>query len=424
MRKAVYTALMALAFLLAACGGQTGTGGGGNTVTVRLTDPQNAFQKAYYRVENGSWTQLIFANDQATFQASNTYEVAARCETEVQFYKATRDKLSVLPILCPQKDRSNPDSDSVFITIDVSLPPKIGNISIRDGDTVAMIGASQPSQNLRATLSLYHPRGQQTVGLMVFRGDFTDYDIIPIGGKLIDLDIQERQVYLVDSAGWVPFAHRTISVTPPSGYGLGFTRPTVAFYKKGMKRPLPVGLGGLYGVFPPEMGGRYVGYAVYENTSLGRFLFAMKDTGGSDWNISLPSPWVTGQFNVNGSTFTVTYPNAQAFSLAGEGFLRDRRSDAPLLVKATFLSEGSSTTYALPDLSDRLGYHMDSNSTRNLQVVAVARDLNAYMNIYNLFFASEGPSTEDTSIEDLFRGVDMALAIASASYTGDSYTLP
>jgi len=88
---------------------------------------------------------------------------------------------------------------------------------------------------------------------------------------------------------------------------------------------------------------------------------AFKDTGGNDWTPGLPSPWTAGQLSVNGTAFTVNYPNAQAFSLTVGGLLKDSTNNTSLQVQAdiAFLSEGSGTTYALPDTGSQTGYQVD-----------------------------------------------------------------
>jgi len=436
MRKAVYAALMGLALLLAACGGQTGPGGGGNnggggggggggsgggdnTVTVRLMDPQNAFQKAYYRVGNGSWTQLTFTNGQATFQASGSYEMAARCRTGVHFYKAARERLPALRIVCSQEDTPG----SVSATLNVSLPAQIGGVSVRDGDVLFVVGASsQPSINGgRATVSISLPPGRQTVGLAVLRmvSVGTAFDVTPIGGKLVELDIQEGQTYSVDATGWQAFSARNISpVIPPAGYngGLG-----VVFVKNDMKGLLPVGMVNRYGVFSSGTGGKYLGFAGYSLMAGRRSLAVFKDTGGGDWNVNLPAPWATGQLRVNGTTFTLTYPNAQVFRLTVGGLLKDGTDNTPLSVTITLLSEGSSTTYTLPDLGAQLGYQVDSRGERSLEATAFVRGLDTSLNNPNLFDLFGSGSVPP---EDQLNGVDVAVATAQDSYTGDNYTLP
>lgn len=205
---------LALALLLGACNQQ----GGGNTVTVRLTDPQNALQGAYYRVGSGSWTPLTFTNGQATFQASNTYEVAARCGTEIQLYKATQNRLPVLPIVCSQEDTPG-DADVVGVSFNISLPNQIGNTPIQDNDQVVVGDRFLSVTDLQANGHAYLPLGQQWVALAVLRATPTDpdvYDITPIGGKLVDLNIQEGQSYTVDATNWVPLTPKDISqATPP-----------------------------------------------------------------------------------------------------------------------------------------------------------------------------------------------------------------
>jgi len=404
-------------------GGDGGGGGGGSgTVTVRLTDPQNAFQKAYYRVGNGSWTQLTFTNGQATFQASGIYEVAVRCGTEVQFYKATRDRVPVLPIVCSQED--TPGTGSVSVTFNVSLPAQIGGVSVQNGDAVLASNSNPSSPGLvmggQAMVSTTLPPGQQTVGFAVIRVNSVDSngfpnDITPIGGKLVDLNIQGGQTYSVDAMGWQAFSARNITVTPPPGYS-GF--PLVNFFKTGMKSSLTVGGINRYGTFPSGTGGKYLGVADYWNASLGRSFFVLKDTGGSDWNVNLPSPWTTGQLSVSGTAFTFTYPSAQAFLLIVEGLLKNATDNTSLTVRINLLSEGSSPTYALPDLGAQLGYQVDPDSERSINVAAVVRGLDTLLNNPNLLGSGSVPT------EDQLNGVDVALATASGSYTGNSYTLP
>ncbi|RMH53488.1 MAG: hypothetical protein D6684_12355 [Deinococcus-Thermus bacterium] len=421
--------VLALGLLLAACSGGTGgsgnagngSGSGSNNVSVRIV-PQTSQALAYYRVGQGGWQAITFTGSQAGFSASGEYEVAAKCAGSLQLFKATPEQISEVTLICPSGPLSFANA-----TLNVQPPAQIGGVNLQDGDWVVVLpgsagSGSGPLSGGQATFSLSSLAGQQKLLITVLRVDVSGSNpsINPIGWRLVDLDLQNGQSYLIDNTGWQPFAGSSeiTTTTPPSGYNGG---AFVLFFKDGMKQPGTVGGFNRYGLLGATVGGKYLGFAQFsQGTNPERKLLALKETGGSNWAPSLAQPWPSGGLSVNGTSFTVSYPGALAFSLSASGLLRNAGDGTPLELRAFFFPGGPSTTYALPSLEGQLGYTVvgDPSANRTLEASALTRG----SPIKGLMFAAFQGSGEPS--EAMLQGIDLAWASVRVSYSSPNYTLP
>jgi hypothetical protein len=213
----------------------------------------------------------------------------------------------------------------------------------------------------------------------------------------------------VDATGWQPFAAtRAIgALNLPSGYQGG---TIVYFSNNGMKEATLVGVTDRYGTLP--FSGYYLGLAAAGGA--GGSLFALKETGGSDWNPSLPSPWGAGQFSVNGDTLTFAYPGAPGYSLFSSysGLLKDSTSASSLKLAITIYPSGTTTTYAIPVVPG-LNYALADFASRNVNFTLTAIR-------GNLDPALLGGTPPGSTLA----GLDVAYAQRDGSFGGASYTLP
>lgn len=406
---------LSLSLLFAACGPSGSGVGGGNQVTVTLKDQQNQHVATYYRVGSGSWQQLTFQNNQATFPAQGAveYEVATRCQgggniADLQFFKASTSQTRQVNVTCSHGQGQGGQRTNV--TFNVQLPSQIGGVSVQDGDVVVVHGADGTVSSLTATVTAWLPEGQQQVLVALFR--VGSQGLQPIGGKLVSANVTSGATISVNNQGWVAMSPRTISATVPSGFqSQGF----VLFFKDGMKDAPPVGVYNptqpgfdRYGVLS-GVGGVYLGSFMASDSA--RQLIVLKDTGGNNWTVSLPQPWAPNQFNPSGTSFTFSYPNAQAFTLNLYGLAEEQGTGNPLRVSVLVYAGGNTTSYTLPNLGTQLGYTYRTGTSVSYNVGAVLRGVDSP--IFNAFFSNSEPSLS----EALLRNTDLAFASMSGSYT-------
>jgi len=397
--------LAALLLTLAACGG-----GGSNTITVRQLDTA-PLVGAYYRTGGGSWQALSFTGGEATFTASGDYEVAVRCQggglADVQLFKATPALNRTVVFACGGGGGSGGGSSKQF---EVNLPASIGGTSVQSGDFVFVGGSSQNYTGSNpVTLYPDMPDGPQDVLLTVLRiVGSPPTSVTPIGYKLVNLDLTGPGPFAVNATGWQPFsAVRTITLNPPSGFN-GASQ--VFFFKDGMKVPNIVGGLDRYGTLATS--GKYLGLAQAQSSGYQDQLFAIKETGGADWNVSFLAPWATGQFSVSGDTLTFNHPQAQAYVFSAYGFLEDSNTNSPLRVEITLYGSGSAS-YTVPVVPG-LSYRLADSATRsvNFFLSAFRGDFPRYQNLQGGFS------------ESALAGLDVSAAQRVGSFTGSSYTLP
>ena len=398
--------LAALLLTLAACGG-----GGSNSITVRQLDTA-PLVGAYYRTGGGSWQALSFTGGEATFTASGDYEVAVRCQggglADVQLFKATPALTRTVVFACGGGGSGGGSSKR----FEVNLPASIGGTPVQAGDFVFVGESSQEYTGSNpVTLYPYMPDGPQDVLLTVLRPvGSPPTSVTPIGYKLVNLNLTGPGPFAVNATGWQPFsAVRTITFNPPSGF---IGSPVVYFFKDGMKVPSIVGGLGRYGTLATS--GKYLGLAQAQSSGYQDQLFALKETGGADWNVSFLAPWATGQFSVSGDTLTFNHPQAQAYVFSAYyGFLEDSDTGSSLRVEIT-LYGGGGASYTVPVVPG-LSYRLADPATRS-----VSFSLNAFRGdparFQNLLVGGFS--------ESALTGLDVSAAQRQGSFTGSSYTLP
>jgi hypothetical protein len=415
---------LGLALLLTACPGQTGSGGGGggggggsNTITVRQLDAA-PLVGAYYRTGGGSWQALSFTGGEATFTASGDYEVAVRCQggglADVQLFKATPALTRTVVFACGGGGSGGGSSKR----FEVNVPASIGGTPVQAGDFVFVGVLAEESVQVYTgsnpvILNPSMPDGPQDVLLTVLRPvGSPPTSVTPIGYKLVNLNLTGPGPFAVDATGWQPFsAVRTITLNLPSGFGSGDQPPLVYFFKDGMKVPSIVGGLDRYGTLATS--GKYVGNAQARSSGGQDRLFALKETGGADWNVSFLAPWATGQFSVSGDTLTFNHSQAQAYVFSAYGFLEDSNTGSSLRVEIT-LYGGGSASYTVPVVPG-LSYRLADPATRS-----VSFSLNAFRGdparFQNLLVGGFS--------ESALAGLDLSWAQRQGGFTGSSYTLP
>jgi hypothetical protein len=388
-----------------------GGGGGSNTITVRQLDTA-PLVGAYYRTGGGSWQALSFTGGEATFTASGDYEVAVRCQggglADVQLFKATPALNRTVVFAC-----GGGGSGGGRKQFEVNLPASIGGTPVQAGDFVfvGQYGQEYTGSN-PVTLYPSMPDGPQDVLLTVLRivgSPLTS--VTPIGYKLVNLNLTGSGPFAVNATGWQPFsAVRTITLNLPSGFN---DRSQVFFFKDGMKVPSIVGGLDRYGTLATS--GKYLGNAQARSSEDQDRLFALKETGGADWNVSFLAPWATGQFSVSGDTLTFNHPQAQGYHFSAyHGFLEDSNTGSSLRVEITLYGSGSAS-YTVPVVPG-LSYRLADPATRSVSFTLNAFQGDPARYLLNLLVGGLS--------ESALAGLDLSWAQRAGSFTGSSYTLP
>jgi len=370
---------------------------------------------AYYRTGGGSWQALSFTGGEATFTASGDYEVAVRCQggnaPDVQLFKASPALTRTVVFNCGGGGSGGGSSKR----FEVNLPASIGGTPVQAGDLVFVGGSSQQYTGSNpVTLYPSMPDGPQDVLLTVLRPvGSPPTSVAPIGYKLVNLDLTGPGPFAVNATGWQPFSEvRTITFNTPSGFsGL----PVVYFFKDGMKVPNIVGGLDRYGTLATS--GKYLGNAQAQSSGYQDQLFALKETGGADWNVSFLAPWATGQFSVSGDTLTFNHPQAQAYIFPADGFLKDSNTNSPLRV-GIILYGGGSVSYTVPVVPG-LSYRLADPATRSVDFT-----LNAYQGDPARIWDVEQMFQGGGFSESALAGLDVSVAQRRGGFTGSSYTLP
>jgi hypothetical protein len=297
---------------------------------------------------------------------------------------------------------------------EVNLPASIGGTPVQAGDLVVVGERGQLYTGSNPViLNPSMPDGPQDVLFTVLRlVGSPPTSFTPIGYKLVNLNLTGPGPFAVDATGWQPFsAARTITLNLPSGFISGDLPPLVYFFKDGMKEPSIVGVLDRYGALATS--GKYLGSAQARSSGGQDQLFAIKETGGADWNVSFLAPWATGQFSVSGDTLTFNHPQAQAYVFSAYGFLEDSDTGSPLRVEIT-LYGGGSASYTVPVVPG-LSYRLADPATRsvNFSLNAFRGDPARFQNLLVGRFS-----------ESALAGLDLSWAQREGSFTGSSYTLP
>ena len=365
---------------------------------------------AYYRTGGGSWQALSFTGGEATFTASGDYEVAVRCQggnaADVQLFKASPALTRTVVFACSIGLAGG------YVQFEANLPASIGGTPVQAGDFV-FVGESSQQYTGSNPVTLYPIMlfGPQDVLFTVLRPvGSPPTSVAPIGYKLVNLNLTSSGPFTVDATGWQPFsAVRTITFNPPSGFS---SLPVVYFFKDGMKVPSIVGGLDRYGTLATS--GKYLGSAQARSSGDQDRLFALKETGGADWNVSFLAPWATGQFSVSGDTLTFNHPQAQAYVFSAYyGFLEDSNTGSSLRVEITLYGSGSAS-YTVPVVPG-LSYRLADPATRSVSFY-----LNAFQGdparFQNLLVGGFS--------ESALAGLDLSWAQRGGGFTGSSYTLP
>jgi hypothetical protein len=432
--------LVALLLALAACGtsgggsgGSGGGGGGGSSTTVTVKQLGNGSSLVYYRVGSGNWQSLTLSGGQGTFTATGEYEVAARCDYDytLHLFKASTSYRNQVAFTCGNV--SGPSTRGVEFT--VTLPSSVGGVSPQNGDGV-FVGPDSPrtytgtnpvtvnAENLKT--------GAGSVAITLHRPSLSPSGIstTPYGYKVVSLGASDTSV-TVDGSGWQGFTStRSLSASMPAGFqGGAFVIHFRDTYLTSAVVGLVVPSGGSsvtsqYGLLPS--GGVYVG--IYNAVKVDSFgspdttLTVARDTGGSDWSVTPPAPWASGQFSVSGDTLTFGRTDARAFNAELSG-LAQRTGGTPVNLQIFVQAASSgSTTYRIPVVPG-LDYELVNNpGTVYFSLEALVRDRGA--DLYLLYLSGDLLGAPGFPTEAELSGIDVAIAEKRGVYSGSSYTLP
>jgi hypothetical protein len=412
--------LLALVVSTASGQGAGGSGGGGSGTTVTVKQYGSGSSVVYYRVGSGNWQLLPLSAGRGTFTANGEYEVAARCDSEntLSLFKASTTYRTQVPFSCP------PGPKARDVTFYITLPSSVGGVSPESDDLVAVGSKFEVYEGADPITvdaeGLVASAGGVVITLLRPSTSTSAVSHTPYGYKVVSLGADDTSV-LVDSRRWEaisPTNTRSLSVSAPEG----FTGTALVFHTRNGYLSMAIVGGaivesgasvtGKYGLLP--WGGVYVGY--YEAVSPespNNALRVFRDTGGGDWKLTLPAPWTSGQFSVNGDTLTFTRKDAKAFAVEFSG-LAQRTKGTPLKLKIFVqATPNGNTTYRIPVVPG-LDYRLIGNpSAVNFSLKAFIRDRNLE------FLYIFGPPSEAQA-----QGVDLAIAEREGAYFGSRYTLP
>jgi hypothetical protein len=412
--------LLALVTSSASGQGTGGSGGGGSGTTVTVKQYGSGPSMVYYRVGSGNWRPLTLSAGRGTFTANGEYEVAARCDSEntLSLFKASTAYRTQVPFSCP------PGPEIRDVTFDITLPSSVGGVSPESNDLVFVGGKPEIYKGTNPITVDVEEVLASAGGVVItlFRPSISTSGIstMPYGYKVVSLGADDTSV-LVDSRGWgamSPANTRNFSLSAPEGFTgiapvfhirndyLGIVTVGSAYVESGAS------VASKYGLLPWD--GVYVGYCeVVSSESSGDTLKVIRDTGGGDWKPTLPVPWASGEFSVNGDTLTFTRKDARAFVVELSG-LAQRTKGTPLKLEIFVQAiPNRSTTYRIPVVPG-LDYRLIGNpSVVNFSLKAFIRDRNVD------FLHGFGPPSEAQA-----QGVDLAIAEREGAYFGSRYTLP
>ncbi len=411
-----------LALVTSSAGGQGAGGGGGSgsSTTVTVKQYGSGPSVVYYRVGSGNWRPLTLSAGRGAFTADGEYEVAARCDSEntLSLFKASTAYRTQVPFTCPPGPRARD------VTFYITLPSSVGGISPESDDLVAVGSKLEVYEGIDPITvdaeDLVASAGGVVITLLRPSTSTSAVSHTPYGYRVVSLGANDTSVF-VDSRGWEaisPTNTRNLSVSAPEG----FTSTALVFHTRNGYLSMAIVGGaivesgasvvGKYGLLP--WNGVYVGYyQAVSSESPNNTLKVFRDTGGGDWKPTLPAPWTSGQFSVNGDTLTFSRKDAKAFAVEFSG-LAQRTKGAPLkleiFVQAT---PNKDTTYRIPVVPG-LDYGLIGNpSAVNFSLKAFIRDRNVDL-LYDF-----GPPSEAQA-----QGVDLVIAEREGAYFGSRYTLP
>jgi hypothetical protein len=366
----------------------------------------------------------------ASFGAQGGYEVIARCPQSVLFFKQTVQRRDQIVFTCS----STSSSSATYRNFEVNVPASVGGSPVRIHDTIFLGQRIERYQGINP-VSLYGvplEPGSGEVLVTLLQYDGVDLPLKPLGYRAVRVDANTPGTVLVDREGWQSFAgKRTVYAAGPTGYALS---GVVSYLHDGhltfstVAGALPtVGVYNLalsYGLLPAGQGGVYlasIGALQEGSTSpslASNLLWAYKDVGTSNWNVSLPAPWTPGQVVVQGGQLTVRRSDAVRFVVYLGGFLEDSSTRQALDLEADFQASPSGPTVYTVPLVPELGYSLATNPSGRFTLTAFTRDQKSeLLSLYALSrprLYSEGEA----------RGADIALARAQGEYAGSFLSLP
>lgn len=387
MRKLGFLGYMVLALLgLGGCGG--GTPPPPNSITLTVVDAQNVGYAAAYQVGTGPWTSFTFSGTHTytlNLGGSSKYGVAVRCNSvipgsppEVHVIQATNAELTNPKVTCSSPA---PSTVNYTLTVDVTSVPGIasGDLVVVSGQGFQSSGlVTQSGSNYTATVNLSAQAASQDLVLAVVEQPVGSFANVRAAKVLRNVTISNggSSSYMFTSGDVLATAN--ISVAVPAGFTPTYRYVEVYALSSDNKGWGPVG-----GTSNPAVtnfpyrpvsgfasGDRYVATAFAGDSFNVLERFKGFTTGNA--SLTLPNPWPTGSLTVTRqahptvSGLAYTDPNLRAYGVELE--------DSSLIYQVT-LSKGwlgSTTSYAVPDLSSQLTYTpFASSTTVNVSVSAI-----------------------------------------------------
>jgi len=329
----------------------------GTAVTVTLT---GTVAEAVYQSDGSAWKPLDLSSGSATFYAQQDYQVMARCADLVYWVKADPTRLANVPLPCDQGE------NLLATTFNVTLPDTIGGVAVNDGDVV-FVGAgrggtvSTVDGVKQAQISATLPGGPQDLLVSVLRSSSSNWGYA-YGARWENLDLNPGDTYnLTLTSSDAVSSYANVSFAAPSGVTV---QALVGPYHPGMKAlgvtgagyaPENTSVSGTYGLVnsPSGVTLTYYGVLFALTTDNQQSATLFEDTGGGDWQPTLPRFWQSGEWSCDSGTLTLGYP-ASIFTLSSFGLYQDADTSSGLLLMALLVPSTSAAPYAFtfPDALD------------------------------------------------------------------------
>lgn len=394
--------LTTLALFLAACGGSSPPAPSSITLTV---DPGVDFNAAAYQVGSGPWQTLNLSGSPLTgtfnLNGETKYGVAVRCSSlVVRVIQATAGELPNPKLAC---------SASAPSTVAFTLNLSVASSLFASGDQVCVNSGNCQPAAASMSIALNLTPGTQDLLVTLQNGSAVKVAKVLKG---VSVSAGGNHSASLGTSDQLPVVNLSLP-TPPAGYTLSGPGVGVLYLSAGGAQG---GVNASLTSYRPVSGfssGDLYG-AIAAATGSNASLSSLEAFSGGAPILSLPAPWASSSLTVN----QTAHPSVSGLSRS-EADLRWYKLylQIPAQIYYTaFVSKGwlgSTTTYALPDLSSPLGYIAPSSGSGSFELSA--------------FFSNKaalalGPGTTSPQAGDYLR--EAKVSTSSFSLGGGSISLP
>lgn len=412
---------VALGTLLAACGGQGGSGGGQppSSITLTVQDSQNTGYIVAFQVGNGNWTAQS-PNPSHTYTLNlgtqSKYGVAVYCNqnSSLHIIHATNTELGNATVVCSSPAGGPPSLVPYTLNLNVSQTgAQIGDIVFVQGSGVSHSGTPVTSlSNVQA--SIQAPEGTQDILIIVARGDPDNPSSLQILHAEVLRNVNVTNGGSSNHTLGAPLGTGTVTISNvPSGFsGL----PLVFYLSKDNKGAGVVGWGSgntftYRQVRGFSQGDRYFLNLMYQNPSGSSRILYLKGSSGGDIGVTLPNPWQAAALSVDGNAHpTVSGLNRTEPSLKACG-IDLQGSELHVLGLVTKGWLGSNTSYVVPNLSSVLTYTPFASGSRvSASILAVFSP-----NALDLGATNLDPTTFTANLDFAFIGANGYYTVGGGS---------